>query len=106
MNISCTNSIAYVTTDLSPERRNSRLHKCEYTGKEIKRNNVPSTHDDDLMFITSSPDESSENGPIKLWWTLEFRDRRQTLLKGPQNIDKRDLALMFVHFISRRGPYI
>jgi len=33
----------------------------EYTEKEIKRNNVPSNHDDDLTYVSSSPENSSES---------------------------------------------
>jgi len=58
-----------VTTDLSSEHCGNRLHKHEYTVKEIKRNTTPSNHDDDLTYATSSPeasDESCENEHSKV----------------------------------------
>jgi len=54
-------SVTCVKTDLSPETRDERLHMDEYTEKEIKRSNESSNHDDDLTYVTSSPETSNES---------------------------------------------
>jgi len=54
-------SVTCVKTDLSTETRDERLYMDEYTHKEIKRNNESSNHDDDLTYVTTSPENSSDS---------------------------------------------